>query len=142
MKTVIIAFKCPVWLYSLLSISAIALLGLVGIFDLMGWPLWIKWCILATVAAFAAYALLLVPSEFIVTDSDISQKTAFSKQTLRWKDIAEWQYATGPQGDYLWIKDVSGTMHYPKRWLVYGERMAKLVTILQERGVRGETRKI
>jgi len=36
------------------------------------------------------------------------------------------------------VRDRDGRKHQPKRWLVFGQRMADFAAVLQERGIKGE----
>jgi hypothetical protein len=126
----------------LLIVGAIAPLGIIPLIPALGWPSTIQW-ILAVVAAFmVVYTLVLIPTKLILSDDGLWQKLLFSELKLRWEDMAEWQYTIGPEGDYLWIKDRVGRKFQPKRWLVFGQRMTELAAVLQERGIKGELRKL
>lgn len=98
----------------------------------------VQW-ILAGVAVFlAVYALTLIPTRLVLSDAGLSQKLLVSELRLRWEDMVEWRYTIGPEGDYLWIQDRDGRKHQPKRWLVFGKRIAEFVAVLRERGIKGE----
>ena len=133
-----IIFKCPTWMAGLLIAGAVAPLGTIALIPTLGWPPVIEW-ILAGVAAFmVAYALTLLPSKLVLSDEGLWQRLLVSELRLRWEDMAEWQYTIGPEGNYLWIKDQIGRKHHPKRWLLFGRRIAEVIEILQEQGIKGE----
>ena len=137
-----IIFKCPSWMLRLLFTGAIAPLVLVPLVPTLGWPLVVQW-VLAGVAAFIVlYAFTLIPTKLVLSDDGLWQKLLVSELRLRWEDMVEWRYTTGPEGDYLWIRDRNGRKHQPKRWLVFGRRMADFAVVLQERGIKGEIRKL
>jgi hypothetical protein len=135
-------FKCSFWMVGLLFAGAVAPLVLIPLVPSFGWPLAVQW-ILAGVAAFmVVYALTIIPTRLVLSDDGLWQKLLLSELRLRWEDMAEWRYTIGPEGDYLWIRDRDGRKHQPKRWLVFGQRMAEFAAVLQERGIKGEIKKL
>lgn len=122
--------------------GAIAPLVLVPLVPVLDWPLEVQW-IPAVIAAFmVVYALALIPARLVLSEDGLWQKLLISELRLRWENMVEWRYTIGPEGDYLWIMDRDGRKHELKRWLVFGRRLAELAAVLQERGIKGEIRKL
>ncbi len=135
-------FKCSFWMVGLLFAGAIGPLALIPLVPVLGWPLAIQW-ILAGVATFlVVYALTLIPTRLVLSDEGLWQMLLLTELRLRWEDMTEWRYTIGPERDYLWIRDRDGRKHQPKRWLVFGQRMAEFAAVLQARGIHGEIQRL
>jgi hypothetical protein len=137
-----IIFKCPPWLFGLLILGAVAPLGVIPLVPVLGWPQIVQWILVGVTALLVVYSLTLLPTKLVLSDEGLWQKLLVSDFRLRWEDMAEWQYIIGPEGNYLWIKDQVGRKHRPKRWLVFGRRIAEVVEILQEKGINGKIVKL
>ena len=133
-----VIFKCPTLIFYLLFGGAIAPLAILPLIPKLGWPTITYWIIDAVELGLLLYALTLVSTKLVLSDEGLWQKLLFSELRLRWEDMVEWRHVSGPNGDYLWIRDRTGRKHQPKRWLVFGRRIAKVVEILQEKGIKGE----
>ena len=148
-----VTFKCPPWLFALLTLGSISPLGLLPVVRAEGWPPVVTWILVGVAVFLLSYTLTLLPTRLVIADEGVSQRLRFSDSRLRWEDMVEFRYGDGDadfeQGGQraqtlgkrhsieFWVRDQSGRKHYFKRWLVFGRRSEQLASILRERGIAG-----
>jgi hypothetical protein len=148
-----VTFKCPAWLFGLIAAGAAASLGILPLVRAAGWPQVIVGVLGGGAVFVFGYALTLLPTRLVISDEGVWQKLCFSESRLRWEDMVEWRHCEGgaefESGEMrartngrlhsteFWVKDKAGRQHRFKRWLVFGERSARLAEILRGRGIEG-----
>lgn len=133
-----VILKCPSWLFGVLIAGASGLLAIIPVITELGLPPITEWSMLGVAVVIATYALTLIPAKLVLSDEGLCQNQLFSELNLQWKEIAEWRYERGYDGEVFWIRDKAGKRRYLKGWLVCGKNRSKRVAeVLRQKGVVG-----